>query len=71
MPPTQPSSQFNWRRFSKSLSLWLLVILVPVVIIQLSGTRNEPAAEMDYTDYRQQLDANNILQATVQDGSIV
>jgi cell division protease FtsH len=71
MPPTPPQSPFNWRRLSKTLSFWLLVILVPVAILQLSNSRAEPTVEMDYSDYREQLDSNNIARVTIQDGSVI
>ena len=71
MPPTPPQSPFNWRRLSKTLSFWLLVILVPVAILQLSNSRAEPTAEMDYSEYREQLDSNNIARVTIQDGSVI
>ncbi|HSA54684.1 MAG TPA: ATP-dependent zinc metalloprotease FtsH [Gemmatimonadaceae bacterium] len=71
MPPTPPKNTFNWRRFSKGLSFWILVLLIPVAIIQFSGGRREPAVELDYSDYREQLDRNNIARATIQDGSVV
>ena len=71
MPPTPPQSPLNWRRLSKTLSFWLLVILVPVAILQLSNSRAEPTVEMDYSDYREQLDSNNIARVTIQDGSVI
>src|SRR6187399_751169 len=71
MPPTPPQSPFNWRRLSKTLSFWLLVILVPVAIFQLSNSRAEPTVEMDYSDYQEQLDSNNIARVTIQDGSVI
>jgi cell division protease FtsH len=71
MPPTPPQSPFNWRRLSKTLSFWLLVILVPVAILQLSNSRAEPTMEMDFSDYREQLNANNIARVTIQDGSVI
>ena len=71
MPPTPPQTPFNFRRLSKTLSFWLLVILVPVAILQLSNSRAEPTAELDYSAYRQQLDSNNIARVTIQDGSVI
>src|SRR5687768_17029032 len=71
MPPTPPQTPFNFRRLSKTLSFWLLVILVPVAILQLSNSRAEPTAEMDYSAYREQLDSNNIARVTIQDGSVI
>src|SRR5262249_14386997 len=55
----------------KGLSFWLLVIMIPVAVIQFSGNRSEAAAELDYTSYRDELEADNIARATIQDGSVV
>jgi len=71
MPPTPPQSPLNLRRLSKTLSFWLLVILVPVAILQLSNSRAEPTVEMDYSAYREQLDSNNIARVTIQDGTVI
>jgi len=71
MPPTPPNAPFNWRRLSKTLSFWVLVLLIPVAFLQMSGARNEQSVEMDYSEYREQLAADNIERAVIQDGSVV
>ena len=43
MPPTPPKKPFNLGRFSKTLSFWILVILIPVAFIQFSSNRSEAA----------------------------
>src|SRR5215212_2882978 len=70
MPPTPPKKS-NWGRISKGLSFWILVILIPVAIIQFSGSRGEAAVDVEYTDYRDQLARDNVAKATVQDGSSI
>ena len=67
MPPTSPKKT-GWGRISKTLSFWILVILIPVAVIQFSGSRTEPAVEVDYTDFRDQLSRDNITKITIQDG---
>ena len=41
MPPTKNDKNnkgpTNWGRLSKTLSFWILIILIPVALIQLSG----------------------------------
>ena len=37
----------------------------------MSNSRAEPSAELDYSDYREQLDSNNIARVTIQDGSVI
>ena len=43
--PVQQNKSPNWGRFSKTLSFWILIILIPVAFIHLSGARSEPVAE--------------------------
>src|SRR5689334_6445452 len=59
---------FNWGRFSKTLSFWVFILLIPVVLIQLAGPRSEATTEINYTEYRSQLQANNIKDVTVSAG---
>ena len=74
--PTPPkngnnNSGFNWARFSKTLSFWILIILIPVALIQLSGQRAESAPEIRYDFYRQQLESGNVAEVTVTGGKNV
>jgi cell division protease FtsH len=59
---------FNWGRFSKTLSFWVFILLIPVVLIQLAGPRSEATTDINYTEYRAQLQANNIKDVTVSAG---
>ena len=59
---------FNWGRFSKTLSFWVFILLIPVVLIQLAGPRSEATTDINYTEYRGQLAANNIKDVTVSAG---
>ena len=75
--PTPPkngnnkSNGFNWGRFSKTLSFWILIILIPVALIQMSGQRADSAPEIRYDFYRQQLEGGNISEVTVTGGKNV
>ncbi len=71
MPPTPPNAPMNWRKLSKTLSFWVLVLLIPVAILQMAGAKSDQSVEMDYSEYREQLAANNIERAVIQDGSVV
>jgi cell division protease FtsH len=66
IPP--PKRDFNWGRFSKTLSFWILLILIPIIFIRLSGASQEKAPEIDYTTYRQELNNDNIAAVTIRDG---
>jgi cell division protease FtsH len=70
-PPKSPKKDVNWGRLSKTLSFWLLILLIPVALIQLSGARSEQAPLISYTQYRQELDNNNIRKVKIQAGKYV
>ena len=59
---------FNWGRFSKTLSFWVFILLIPVVLIQLAGPRSEATTEINYTEYKSQLGKDNIKDVTVSAG---
>src|SRR3954469_4623455 len=59
---------FNWGRFSKTLSFWFVILLIPVVLIQLAGPRSEATTEVNYTEYKTQLAKDNIKDVTVSAG---
>jgi hypothetical protein len=47
-PRTPPSRDFDWGRFSKTLSFWLLMVIVAIVLYQWSWAGRETATEVDY-----------------------
>src|SRR5687768_12951270 len=70
MPPKN-KKDFSWGRFSKTLSFWILILLVPVALIQLSNARTEQAPQITYTRYREELAKNNIREVVIQAGKMV
>jgi cell division protease FtsH len=69
--PKNGDNGFNWGRFSKTLSFWILIILIPVALIQLMGARVDAAAQISYTQYKSELDRNNIKDVTMSGGKNV
>ena len=55
-------------RLSRTLSFWLLVILVPLVILQLASPRQAQQTEFTYSQFHNQLRANNVEAVTVIEG---
>ena len=70
MPPKN-KKDFSWGRFSKTLSFWILILLVPVALIQLSNARTEAAPQITYTKYREELNKNNIREVVIQAGKTI
>ena len=65
MSQPAPQKPGGFGRFSKTLSFWLIAILVPVVLIQLAGRGGEGSVEIDYSLYDAQLSADNISRVTI------
>ncbi len=68
-PPKKKGT--NWGRFSKTLSFWILIFLIPVAFFQLSGARSEEAPEIAYTRYDEELQRDNISSVTIVGGRVV
>ena len=58
----------NWARVSKTLSVWILLILIPFAFIKFSGARSEPAPTITYSEYDAQLTRGNIEKVNIQAG---
>ncbi len=67
----KPKKEFSWGRFSKTVSFWILIILIPVVLIQLSGQKSESAKTITYSQYSDQLAHGNIAKVTITAGKDV
>src|SRR5919106_1717870 len=65
---TPPKGDMNWARVSKTLSFWILIILIPFAFIKFSGARSEPAPTITYSEYDAQLTRGNIEKVTIQAG---
>jgi cell division protease FtsH len=58
-------------RFSRTASLWLLLFLVPLVLIQMMGREEQTFNELDYTAFSQELERGNVLRVEIVEGKIV
>jgi cell division protease FtsH len=62
----------NWGRFSKTFAFWILILLIPVALIQLSGARTDASPKISYQpQYRGELARDNIKSVTIQDGKYI
>ncbi len=70
MPPATPPANKpgGFGKFSKTLSFWLIAILVPVMFIQYATRGNQQSTAIDYSIYDTQLTADNISRVTVVGG---
>ena len=66
VPPPKPAS--DWRRVSKTISFWIIVILVPVAFLQLSGGRTEPTRDITYSEFARQVENHNVVKVVIEGG---
>jgi cell division protease FtsH len=66
IPPNKKG--FSWGRLSKTVSFWILLILIPIAFIQLSAGRGDQAVQVTYTQYDQELARDNVSKVTIQGG---
>jgi len=55
-------------RYLRAASFWVLIFLIPLAIYELMDTSREPEKELTYTEFRQQLTAENIAEISITDG---
>src|SRR3989454_392499 len=58
LPP--PPREFSWIRVLRTLSFWGLVIVGCIALVQFAAGRREPTADLNYTQFSEQLDSGNI-----------
>src|ERR1043165_9296050 len=72
LKPEKPKREFSWSKLSKTVSFWILVILIPFVMLQALGARDNAEREIKYSPmFRDEPAANNIKSVTVQGGKVI
>jgi cell division protease FtsH len=66
-----PKKDRDWGRLSKTLSFWILLILIPLAFIRLTNAGAESVPEISYSQYSAQLDRGNVSKVVVQDGEAI
>jgi len=59
-----PKKPTNWGRISKTISFWILVLLIPIAFLSYGNGKDGQVQEFNYSDYREQLEKGNIKSAT-------
>ena len=67
LEPPRNDLSGRWSRNSKTLALWVLIVLMSVLAVQFMRVQEEGATDFTYTEFRQQLDADNIHKVTIID----
>jgi len=71
MPDRLPPPRFSWGRLSKTAAFWMIVILIPVVLVELTSNRTTDTPEIVYNEFVRELQRGNVNQVEIQDGQEV
>ena len=61
----------RWARISKTASLWALIILIPLVLVQVMEGRQPAAEPLTYTQFQAELDRGNVNKVALIEGTQV
>jgi cell division protease FtsH len=67
-PTPNPTPNSGPSRYLRAASFWVLIFLIPLAIYELMGTTREAEKELTYTEFREQLAAENITAVTIIEG---
>jgi len=60
MPDRLPPPRFSWSKLSKTAAFWLIVLLIPVMLVELTSGRGGDASEIAYFDFNRELERDNV-----------
>ena len=55
----------------RTASFWALVVLIPMAIFQVMNSSKQTEGELNYTEFREQLAADNVESVTIVDGQTI
>jgi cell division protease FtsH len=61
----------RWTRNSRTLSFWVLFVLVSILLVQLLSPQQPDSEKLSYSQVRTQLAQGNIQSVTIKDGKLV
>jgi len=60
MPDRLPPPRFSWSKLSKTAAFWLIVLLIPVMLVELTSGRGGETSEVAYYDFNRELERDNV-----------
>jgi len=55
-------------KFLRTASFWALIVLIPLAIFQVMDTSRQVEKELTYSEFKAQLDADNVMKITISEG---
>ncbi|MBK5097785.1 MAG: ATP-dependent zinc metalloprotease FtsH [Gemmatimonadetes bacterium] len=66
--PDKKDSTSGPTRFLRTASFWALIVLIPLAIFQVMDTSRQVEKDLTYSEFRAQLDADNVVRVTITEG---
>jgi cell division protease FtsH len=63
----RPDDKFEWKKATKTLSFWILLVLGMIVVAQLIQMGEPKEKEFSYSDFQKYLEQGKIIDGTVED----
>ncbi|MDB4947779.1 MAG: peptidase FtsH domain protein [Gemmatimonadetes bacterium] len=61
----------RWGRITRQVSFWVLLILVPITLMQLTASKAPAREPLDYWKFREEVARGNVKDASFVDGTVV
>ncbi|HEX4634074.1 MAG TPA: ATP-dependent metallopeptidase FtsH/Yme1/Tma family protein, partial [Gemmatimonadales bacterium] len=65
LPPRE--REFSWSRTFRTFSFWALLLVGAVALVQFAANKKQDTADISYTDFATQLDAQNVAAVEITD----
>jgi len=66
--PEKNEQEGRVNRYLRTASFWALIVLIPIAIFQVMNSSRQAQSELIYTEFYEQLAADNIESVTIRDG---
>jgi len=66
--PDKKDSTGGPTRFLRTASFWALIVLIPLAIFQVMDTSRQVEKDLTYSEFRAQLEADNVMRVTITEG---
>jgi len=62
-----PQREFSWSRTLRNFSFWMLLVVGVVALVQFAANKKQDTADISYSDFTAQLDAQNVAAVEITD----